>query len=65
MPFDRKKIHRSSVVGLLLAQRSFGNTDTASISSWFSFGIGMTVIIQAKGTKQPRGMRRKNLYLSL
>jgi hypothetical protein len=25
----------------------------------FPFGIGMTVIIQAKGRKEPRGMRRK------
>jgi hypothetical protein len=65
MPFDRKKIHRSSAVGLLLAQKSFGNRDTVSVSSWSSFGIGMTVIIQAKGTKRPRGIREKNLYLSM
>ena len=34
---------------------------TVSLASWFSFGIGMTVIIQAKGTKRPRGIRRKKL----
>jgi hypothetical protein len=31
----------------------------------FPFGIGMTVIIQAKGRKRPKGMRRKNLYVPL
>jgi hypothetical protein len=30
-----------------------------------SFGIGMKGIIQAKGIRRPRGMKRKNLYVSL
>jgi hypothetical protein len=49
-------------------ERTYGNKDTVLLASWFSLGIGMTVIIPAKGTKGPtgpKGMTRKNTYTLL
>jgi hypothetical protein len=46
-------------------KRTYGNKDTVSLASWFPFGIGMTVIIQAKGRKGPRRMTRKRNSISL
>jgi hypothetical protein len=47
-------------------EKTYGNKDTVSLASWFPFGIGMTVIIQAKGRKEPKRNEKENdVYISM